>query len=116
MALLKEVESICRELRNKNELGISLGSQALILFDRGDLNGAMALFYEVERICRELGDKQGLVISLANQSLILGTGLNQPAAALRIADEAYRIAAGYGNKDLVNQIKAIRSEIKARMK
>ena len=34
-----------------------LGNQALILQDRGDLDGAMALQKEQERICRELGNK-----------------------------------------------------------
>ena len=38
----------------------SLGNQALILYARGDLDGAMALHKEQERICRELGNMDGL--------------------------------------------------------
>jgi len=71
MALHQEEERICRELGNKDGLQRSLGSQALILRLRGDLDGAMALHQEEGRICRELGNKNSLAISLINQALIL---------------------------------------------
>ena len=71
MALHKEQERICRELGNKDGLSDSLGNQAMILQDRGDLDGAMALHKEKERICRELGNKDGLQQTLGNQALIL---------------------------------------------
>jgi hypothetical protein len=48
-----------------------LGSQANILYARGDLDGAMALHKEQERLCRELGNKDGLMRSLGNQASIL---------------------------------------------
>ena len=68
MTLLKEQERICRELGNKEGLQASFGSQALILWIRGELDEAMALHREAERICRELGNKQGLATSLVNQA------------------------------------------------
>ena len=71
MALCKEQERICRELGNKDGLQACLGNQAVILYARGDLDGAMALMKEQERLCRELGNKDGLQASLGNQALIL---------------------------------------------
>lgn len=49
----------------------SLGNQALILKDKGDLDGAMKLHKEEEHLCRELGNKDGLAISLISQALFL---------------------------------------------
>jgi tetratricopeptide (TPR) repeat protein len=71
MALHKEQEKICRQLGNLDGLQASLGNQALILKDRGDLDGAMALHKEEEKICRQLGNLAGLQASLGNQALIL---------------------------------------------
>jgi len=71
MALHKEHERICRELGDRGGLQTSLGNQALILRDRGELDEAMALLKEQERICRELGDRGGLSRSLGNQAVIL---------------------------------------------
>jgi tetratricopeptide (TPR) repeat protein len=71
MELLKEQESICRELENYLYLSRSLNGQAVILLKRGDLDGAMAFLKEQERICRKTNDLTGLGDSLNNQALIL---------------------------------------------
>jgi hypothetical protein len=57
MRLYKEQERICRELGNKYGLEISLGNQANILYDRGDLDGAMKLAQEAY----DLATKHGYV-------------------------------------------------------
>ena len=49
----------------------SLAGQAVILKDRGDLEGAMQLCKQQEQIYRELGNKDGLSASLGIQALIL---------------------------------------------
>jgi tetratricopeptide (TPR) repeat protein len=96
MALLKEQERICRELGNKDGLGMSLGNQANILYDRGDLDGAIALHKEEERICRELGNKDGLSGSLGNQANILYARGNL-GGAMALHKEQERICRELGN-------------------
>jgi len=107
---LAEIEH-CRPyfigLGNKDGMQRSLGNQALILMVRGDLGGSMALHKQKEQICRELGNKNGLAISLINQALLLADKTSQPAAALPLAEEAYRLASGHGYITLVAQIKPI---------
>lgn len=71
MELLKEQESICRDLENYKYLSRSLNGQAVILRKRGDLDGAMALQKEHETICRKTNDLSSLGDSLNNQALIL---------------------------------------------
>ena len=112
MALMKEVECICRELGNKGGLQVSLGNQALILRAREDLNGAMALLKEQERLCRELGDARGLAISLANQADLLASARHRPQEALPLAEEALRIASRHGLAPLAGQIEAILNEVR----
>ena len=64
--------AIHREAGDRPRLETALGNQALILQDRGDLDGAMAMFKEQEHICRELGmSEAGLQICLGNQATIL---------------------------------------------
>jgi hypothetical protein len=60
MRLLKEQEAICRRLNDPVGLNTSLGNQALILQDTGDLDGAMRLLKEEEAVCRRLNDPSGL--------------------------------------------------------
>ncbi len=71
MELLKEQESICRDLEDYKYLSRSLNGQAGILRKRGDLDGAMALQKEHETICRDTNDLIGLGDSLNNQAIIL---------------------------------------------
>src|SRR5664280_1460878 len=60
-----------REQGDRANLQATLGNQALILYSRGDLDGAMALHKEGECLCRELGNKLGLQATLGNQANIL---------------------------------------------
>ena len=71
MKLRKAQEDHYRNTGDTANLSASLGNQAVILKNRGDLDGAMALHKEEERICRELGNKDGLQRTLGNQALIL---------------------------------------------
>jgi tetratricopeptide (TPR) repeat protein len=63
--------SVHRKVGDLARLQASLNDQALILRDRGDLDGALTRMKEQERICRELGDPAGLQRSLGHQALIL---------------------------------------------
>jgi hypothetical protein len=77
-------------------LSNSVGNQANILADRGDLDGAMALYKEQERICRELGNPEGLSISLANQANLLKGLPGRRGEARGLGEEALRIATRHG--------------------
>ena len=107
MALLVEAEAILRKLGMSAELSACLADQATILQARGDLDGAMARFKAQERICRELGDPTGLATSLANQASILGLSMGRRREAMRLAEEAYRLASQHGLASLAQQIRPI---------
>jgi hypothetical protein len=70
MALFKARERISRELGNKAGLQASLGDQAMILANKGELAAALKLYSEQERLCRELGSGEDLVMCLRNQEWI----------------------------------------------
>jgi len=78
-------------------LATSLGNQALILKDRGDLDGAMQLLKEQERICRELGKKHLMQISLRDQALILLIRGDMDGAK-QLCKEAEQICRAFGYK------------------
>ena len=84
---------------------ISLGNQAFILQDRGDLDGAMALHKQKERICRQLGDPANLARSLANQALLLGLTMGRSHAALPLAEEAFGMASQHDLTELAEQLR-----------
>jgi tetratricopeptide (TPR) repeat protein len=79
-------------------LRVSLGSQAVILGDRGDLDGAIALHKEEERLCRELGSKQGLQLSLGNQGIVL-KARGDLDGAMALYKEQEKLCRELGNKD-----------------
>jgi tetratricopeptide (TPR) repeat protein len=65
---------LIEQFRNTGEWGLlaaSIGSQANILYARGELDNAFAMHKEEERLCRELGLNGGLAISLVNQAVIV---------------------------------------------
>jgi hypothetical protein len=107
MELLKEQERICRELGNKHGLQASLGNQALIHKDWGELEKAMELHKEKERICRELELKEGLAYSLVNKASMMAHKLSRPEEGLPLAKEALEIAEQHGYKALADQIRPI---------
>jgi nephrocystin-3 len=81
-----------------NNLQVTLGRQAIILYTRGDLDGAMALLKDEEGICRRLGDLDGLQASLGNQGNVLYfRGDLDDAMALQ--KETERLCRQLGNLD-----------------
>jgi hypothetical protein len=115
MQLLIEQEHICREIGNKDGLQSSLGAQAWILMNRGDLERSIPPLEEQERICHELGNVYGLATSLIIHATLLGLKMEQPQQALPLADEAYRLAASGGYKDLTAYIETMRAQIRQRL-
>ena len=90
----------------------SLGNQAVILEQTGDLNGAMRLHEEEEAICRRFNDAAGLSRSLGNQAGILkATGDLDGAMRLHKEEEAIcrrlndpaGLQASLGNQALILQ-------------
>jgi tetratricopeptide (TPR) repeat protein len=84
--------------KDTNEEATILGNQAVILHDRGDLDGAMALQKEKERICRQLGNLEGLQASLGNQAVILHDR-GDLDGAMALLKEQERICCQLGNLD-----------------
>ncbi len=87
-----------RVIGDLNNLQATLGNQALILYARGDLDGAMALHKEQERICRQLGNLDGLQATLGNQALIL-EDRGDLDGAMALHKEEERICRQLGNLD-----------------
>jgi len=87
-----------RATGDQTNLQGALGNQALILKERGDLDGAMALHKEQERICRETRSKDGLSYSLGNQATIL-YARGDLDGAMALYKESERICRELGNKD-----------------
>ena len=96
--LYREQERLCRELGNKEGLQLSLNSQGIILYTRGELDKAMELFKESERICRELGNKAGLQLSLNYQGSILYT-CGELDRAMELYKESERLCRELGNRE-----------------
>jgi tetratricopeptide (TPR) repeat protein len=64
---------LIEQFRNTGKWGLmaaSIGSQANLLYARGELDKAAVLHKEEEHLCRELGLNGGLAISLVNQAAI----------------------------------------------
>ncbi|HYG57975.1 MAG TPA: tetratricopeptide repeat protein, partial [Symbiobacteriaceae bacterium] len=110
MALLKEVERLCRELGHKSGLSTCLGNQAVILQACGRLDEAMALQKEMECLCRELQDPNGLATALVNQAAIRRRQGNIPEGRA-LVQRALRIARDSGLIALSRQIQRILDEV-----
>jgi hypothetical protein len=106
MKLLREEELICREIGDKDGLQRSLGNQAVIHREWGEPDYAMKLHKEKERISRELGNTKGIVLSLLNQAGILVYDRRDPAAALPLLEEAYKLAVSSGSDSLISQVRS----------
>ena len=104
-----------RRSGDRTNLHAALGNQALILQDRGDLDGAWVLHKEQERLCRELGGPNGLAISLINQALLLARDRSRPREALPLAEEAHRLATDHGLVALAPQVERILNFVRSRL-
>jgi cephalosporin-C deacetylase len=112
MSLHKEAEGVFRELGDKDGLAYSLGSQALILQDRGDLEDAMVLHEEAQLLYRELGNRDGMVASLKNRAKIV-QDRGDLDGAMALCEEAERLYRELGKRDgvvglLDNEAKILR--------
>lgn len=87
-----------RSNKDNDNLLVSLGNQANILYSKGDLEGALKLYKEQESISRKLKIKDGLQASLRNQANILYIR-GDLDGALRLTKEQERICRELGDKD-----------------
>ena len=106
MRLHKEEEALCRRLYDPAGLSRTLGNQAGILIQQGELEAAMRLLKEKEAICRRLNNWEGLAISLANQAVLRAQQGDNPGA-LELARQALQIAEAHGYVVLARQIRGI---------
>lgn len=107
MALLKDVEQMLRQTTfNSDSLQACIGNQGFILEKLGDLKGAMEKFQEHERICRSMGSPPyPMAISMVNQSFV-ARQQKDFATAVRLADQAYRLAVKHGLDRIAEEIRA----------
>jgi len=101
LALLKRDEEYCRQLGEQGALNVCLGNQAKILSSLGDYDEAVNLYKQQEALCREVGDYAELALAFLRHSKLIAEKLNQPQFALPLAEEARRVAAQNGLKDLL---------------
>ena len=80
-----------------SEISRSLGIQALILVDKGELQAALTFLQKKEVICREVGDGTGLADCLANQGFVLHAKGDLEAARERYREEE-RICREHNNR------------------
>jgi hypothetical protein len=111
LAIYKEQERICREIGKKLGLGDSLGNQALIFQERGNLDSALSMLKEVEGIFRDLDHPHGLSTALSNQALLLSRDPKHRAEAHQLANEALAIATRHGYRQLIPHFQRIRDSI-----
>lgn len=81
----------------------TLANQALVHWERRELDRALELLGDQERICRELDDLGGVAISLADQGLIMRDRGDDSGAQVKL-QEALDIARGAELSGLVQRI------------
>ena len=69
----------------------------------------------IKRICRELGNPEGLARSLANQAVAV-KDMRRVQEALRLAQEAYRLATDHGLTVLAQQIKRMLDLVRSKLR
>jgi hypothetical protein len=98
LKLLGSLAEHFRQAGDWESLGASLGNQALILNNRGELDEAMRLHKATEHIFREFGNKNGLQASLGNQASIFHER-GELDKAMRLYEEQERICRELSIKD-----------------
>jgi hypothetical protein len=63
-------------------------------------------------MCREIGNDDGVARALANQALVLNRQ-GRPGEALRLAEEAHRLAEEHGYAALAEQIRPILDSLRS---
>jgi len=115
MEVLKQQEEICRQIDDLGGLKGCLGNQAVVLRKRGDYGAALTLHKEEEALCRQLNSSHGVALSLINQAHVLADKMKQPATALPLAEEAFRLATRHGFNNLAGQIKTRLNRIRQKI-
>lgn len=96
LALLKTVELIYRDASALSGLVDVVRDEAVMLADLGQTSAALAALKQAEGLCREMRDIYSLTRTLEYQAEFFTRVLFQPAAALSVAEEAYRLATQHG--------------------
>jgi len=101
--------------QDEARLSLNLVNRAVVLRDRGDLDGAIALFKEQEQLCRKPHLRWHLAHSLMYQADVLCNRMNRPAEALPLAEESCRLATEHGYHSLTAKIQPILDTIRSRV-
>ena len=88
LALRSHLAKRFRQVGDTGNLARARGNQALILYARGDLDGALTLWTEQEHHCRQLGDLAGVSMSFGNRAMILRDRGNLDAALALLKKQA----------------------------
>jgi len=103
MALLKESESIFRELGSAAGIARSLAPQAIILQRQGQSDEALRLVKEAEQLFRIIGDERSLQNTLSQQAEIL-IGLRKFDEATKLCREAESICRHMGDPSALAEL------------
>ena len=106
MRLYQQAEQNCRETGYKEGLQYSLGNQALIQYDAGNIAEVLRLARDQEQICRDMGSIDGLAQALVSQGLALAK-LGKPDEAISCAEQGYNLAVTNGLTTRAQRLKPL---------
>ncbi len=98
MEYLKEQESICLKIEDKDGLQSCFGNQAVILQTKGKLEDAMLLLERQLNICREIVNKESIQNCLGNQAIVYKIR-GEFERAMNLLKKKERICRELGNID-----------------
>jgi hypothetical protein len=116
LGLAREREQFCRGANDLFGLARCLGNQALIQKARGHLEEAMALLKLLEPLSRRAEDVEGLTFALTHQAALLEGALQQPGAALPLAEQAQLLATEHRLTQLLNYLGPLLERIRSRLR
>jgi tetratricopeptide (TPR) repeat protein len=111
MMLLKKQEEICRAMNYDTDLRDCLETQADVYRQMDNAKEALDLYAGQEKFWRESGKWHRLMASLIAQGTLYATRLNEPERALKILDEALKIAIEHNAKENADTIRDLMNEV-----
>jgi tetratricopeptide (TPR) repeat protein len=108
LEVLKEYRDLLRELKDWEGEWSVLAMESVILDEAANLAAALEVLNDQERLCRENADPKRLAITTANKASVMGRMAIRSEEALRLAEEALRMADTNGYDDLLGEFRRIR--------
>jgi tetratricopeptide (TPR) repeat protein len=103
--VLAEYAALSRQLGDLVGLQFALTKQAFVQRKQQHYQAALDLHRQEEQVCREGKATHAVAMSLINQAHLLADRLDNPAAALPLAEEAHLLAVRHGFHNLAEQVR-----------